>query len=130
MYMQRVIDDPTELNWKKFFLLATILFDNDSTRLLKDRKSLLLSRLVSLERDEWNAFTLGSLSKKISRGASATEFTNDEINKAAMRYVKVGEIGKAFRKIKQDRRKVVPSRDVFRQLQQKHPSPGDSGLSN
>jgi len=57
MYMQRVIDDPTELNWKKFFLLATILFDNDSTRLLKDRKSLLLSRLVSLERDEWNAFT-------------------------------------------------------------------------
>jgi hypothetical protein len=46
--MQRVIDDPTELNWKKFFLLATILFDNDSTRLLKDRKSLLLNRLVSL----------------------------------------------------------------------------------
>jgi hypothetical protein len=131
MYMQRTIDDRTELSWKKFFLLATILFDNDSTRLLKDRKSLLMSRLVSLERDEWDSFTFGSLSKKKSRDASsATAFTTDEINKAAMRYVKVGEIGKAFSKLKQDRRKIVPSREVFRQLQQKHPSPGDSGLSD
>ena len=130
MYMQRLIDDPTELNWKKFFLLSTILFDNDSMKLLlKDRKSLLMSRLVSLERDEWVSFTFGSLSTRKSRDASDTTFTNEQINKAATRYFKVGEIGKAFAKLKQDRRKIVPSRDVFQQLQQKHPSPGDSGLS-
>ena len=127
--MQRLIDDPTELNWKKFFLLSTILFDNDSTKLLKDRKSLLMSRLVSLERDEWASFTFGSLSTRKSRDASDTTFTTEQINKAATRYVKVGEIGKAFAKLKQDRRKIVPSRDVFQQLRQKHPCPGDSGLS-
>ena len=129
MYMQRIIDDPTELHWKKFFLLSAILFDNESTKLLKDRKSLLMSRLLSLEQNQWDSFTIGSLSKRPFRNASATVFTSDEINKAAMRYVKVGEIGKAFSKLKQDRRKIVPSREIFEKLEAKHPPPGESGLS-
>ena len=126
IYMQRMIDDSTDTNWKKFILLSPILFDNDGNKLLKDRKSLLMEKLVKLEADDWTSFTIGSLSQRSHR--EAKPFSDAEINKAAMRFMKVGEIGKAFSKLKQDRRRVAPSAEVFQKLQDKHPPAGDSGL--
>ena len=56
--------------------------------------------------------------------------SEEEIHSAATRLAEAGEIGKAFKKLKSDRNRVVPSIEVLQKLQSKFPEPGLPNLSN
>jgi hypothetical protein len=124
-YMQKLMDDGSELNWKKLILLPLIIFDYNNHELLYERKRKYKTKLDKLQIDDWSTFTLGSLSKKIIK---SNPITQNEIHAAATRLAEVGEIGKAFKKIKSDRNRVIPSQDVLHKLQSKFPNPGETDL--
>jgi len=125
-FMQRCIDDPSSLNWKKFLLLSLVLFDNDPKNTLNQRKKTMAERIALLLKDDWSTFTLGSLSKKI---INTENITPEQIHKAAMRLAESGEIGKAFKKLKADPRKIVPNIEILEKLQSKHPEPSPTDLT-
>ena len=129
-HMQRCIDDrenSADLNWKKFLLLPLVLFDNDSKKALNIRKRTIAERIALLEKEDWSTFTLGSLSKKV---INTEDISPEQVYKSAMRYAESGEIGKAFKKLKADTRRVVPSIEILNKLELKHPAPGLTDLTD
>ena len=66
--MQKALDTDTALNWKKYFLLPTVLFDNIGVS-ASVIKTTLASRLLLLEQDEWDSITLDSLSIRVTHRA-------------------------------------------------------------
>ena len=108
--MQRCLDDGSEENWKKLLLLPIVLFDCKRNDSLNERKRSFGLKLESINIDDWSSFTIGLLSKKILK---IDPLTQDEINKSATRLAEVGEIGKAFKKLKSDKNKIVPTEDFF-----------------
>ena len=125
-FMQKVVDDGSDINWKKLILLPLIIFDYDNNEILYDRKRKYRVKLDKLHNDDWSTFTLGSLSKKTIK---SNPITQNEIHAAATRLAEVGEIGKAFKKIKSDRNRVIPSQDVLHKLHSKFPGPGETDLT-
>ena len=126
-FMQKVIDDGSDVNWKKLILLPLIIFDFDNHEILYERKRKYKVKLDKLHIDDWSSFTLGSLSKKIIK---CDPISQNEIYAAATRLAEVGEIGKAFKKLKSDRNRVIPSQAVLQKLQSKFPCPGETDLTN
>ena len=117
-FMQKVLDDGSDINWKKLILLPLILFDYDNNEILNERKRKYGAKLDKLLIDDWSTFNLGSLSK---RTIKTNPISQKGIHAAATRLAEVGEIGKAFKKLKSDRNRVIPSHDV--------PGPGDTDLT-
>ena len=126
-FMQLALDDNSELNWKKLILLPIILFDCNREDNLNECKRKYGIKLEKLKNDEWNHFTLGSLSKKKNNTEPITE---NEIHAAATRLAEVGEIGKAYKKLKSDRNRIIPSQEVLTKLHSKFPIPGITDLSD
>ena len=126
-FMQKVIDDGSDVNWKKLILLPLIIFDFDNHEILYERKRKYKVKLDKLHIDDWSSFTLGSLSKKITK---CNPISQNEIYAAATRLAEVGEIGKAYKKLKSDRNRVIPSQDVLQKLKSKFPCPGETDLTN
>ena len=124
--MQMLLDDGSDINWKKLILLPLILFDCNRNESLTERKRKYGIRLDKLQRDDWSSFTLGSLSKKTIK---TDPISQDEIHTAATRLADVGEIGKAFKKLKSDKNRIIPSNEVLLKLQSKFPGPGDTDLT-
>ena len=125
-FMQNYLDDSTENHWKKVLLLPLILFDNFSPTNKALREKTIANRLLSLENDDWSSFKLASLSKKTVR---IDDYTSDQVIAAVSRLAKAGEIGKAFRRLQADTRKIVPTEATLEKLQSKFPQPGISSLS-
>ena len=125
-FMQKVLDNGSDINWKKLILLPLILFDNDNNEILNERKRKYGAKLDKLQIDDWSTFKLGSLSK---RTIKTNPISQKGIHAAATRLAEVGEIGKAFKKLKSDRNRVIPSHDVLSKLKSKFPGPGDTDLT-
>lgn len=125
-FMQKVLDDGSDINWKKLILLPLILFDNNNNEILNERKRKYGAKLDKLQIDDWSTFKLGSLSK---RTIKTNPISQKGIHAAATRLAEVGEIGKAFKKLKSDRNRVIPSHDVLSKLKSKFPGPGDTDLT-
>lgn len=126
-YMIQIVSEPSVDNWKKFLLLSAIIYDTDFSQQLRTRKDNLLGRLEQLLDDNWDNFTIGSLSEKRKRERS--EVSEEEIQKSALRMLKAGEIGKAFNKIKQEKRVLIPTREIFNKLREKHPDAVDNAIT-
>ena len=126
-YMQKVIDDGSDKNWKKLILLPLIIFDYDNHETLLVRKRNYKTKLDKLLNDDWSTFTLGSLSKKTIK---SSPISLNEIHASATRLAEVGEIGKAYKKLLSDRNRVIPTQDVLQKLQSKFPIPGNTDLTN
>jgi hypothetical protein len=125
-FIQKVLDDGSDINWKKLILLPLILFDNNNNEILNERKRKYGAKLDKLQIDDWSTFKLGSLSK---RTIKTNPISQKGIHAAATRLAEVGEIGKAFKKLKSDRNRVIPSHDVLSKLKSKFPGPGDTDLT-
>ena len=104
-----------------------IIFDSDNHEILYERKRKYKVKLDKLHIDDWSSFTLGSLSKKITK---CDPISQNEIYAAATRLAEVGEIGKAYKKLKSDRNRIIPSQDVLQKLKSKFPCPGETDLTN
>jgi hypothetical protein len=126
-FIQKLLDDSSSENWKKVLLLPIVLFDSDRNISLNEKKKSLGEKLIKLSNDDWSTFNLGSLSKRTIKTNILSE---EEIYSAATRLAEAGEIGKAFKKLKSDRNRVVPSIEVLQKLQSKFPEPGLPNLSN
>ena len=124
--MQKCLDDNSEEDWKKLLLLPIVLFDCEQNVSLNERKRNLGVKLDLLKNDDWSAFRLGSLSKRTLKSGPMTQ---EQIHSSATRLAEVGEIGKAFKKLKSDRNRVVPSQEVLHKLQSKFPEAGVSSLT-
>lgn len=118
--MQMLLDDGSDINWKKLILLPLILFDCNRNESLTERKRKYGIRLDKLQRDDWSSFTLGSLSKKTIK---TDPISQDEIHTAATRLADVGEIGKAFKKLKSDKNRIIPRMKFFLNYNQSFPDP-------
>jgi hypothetical protein len=126
-YMLKIVSEPAEENWKKFLLLSAIIYDTDFSQQLRIRKDNLVERLDKLLDDNWENFTIGSLSKKNRR--EKNDFTEKEIHNTALRMLKAGEIGKAFNKIKQDKRIIMPTREILEKIKEKHPEAEEDSIT-
>jgi hypothetical protein len=83
-------------------------------------------KMRDLLSDNWTNFTFDMFIKKKDYQIKLSNI--DIIHKQEIKLAENGEIGKAYDKLMQDKRKIIPNNDVFEQLQSKHPNPGDSEL--
>ena len=91
--MQRALDNDGELDWKKYFLLPVILFDSVAAPDAKVLKQTLAQRIGLLETDQWDSFTVGSLSLPTGRKAHGQLSIEDHevlLHTLAKKYAKAG----------------------------------------
>ena len=128
-YFQLCIDDPTDTHYKKFLLLPLVLYDNLDMNNKPLRDKTIARRIELLEKNDqgdWYSFSIGSLSKKVIR---SDNYTKDQVIAAVSRLAKAGEIGKAYRKLNADTRKVIPNEEILERLKSKFPKAGTNDLS-
>lgn len=123
-YMQKAMDTDHVLDWKKYFLLPIILFDNSIERTSRDIKTTLSRNLDLLQNDDWESFTVSSLSRK---SVSNLEIhTDDEshlnrLHKLAHRYATKGELSKALKVLLRPDAALPDPAVTFDQLRAKFP---------
>jgi hypothetical protein len=124
--MQRALDNDEELDWKKYFLLPVILFDSVAAPDAKVLKQALARRIELLENDQWDSFTVGSLSIPTGRKAHSQLSVEDHevlLHTLAKKYAKAGELSKAL-KVLQRTNSDAPSPDeTIEKLRSKFPAP-------
>ena len=83
-------------------------------------------KISDLLQNNWSDFTFDKFIKKKDYQIKLSNI--DIIHKQVIKLAENGEIGKAYDKLMQDKRKIIPNNEVFEQLKLKHPEPGDSEL--
>jgi hypothetical protein len=129
-YMQKALDDGQITDWKKYFLLPTIVFDNLGSPSTKAMKDNMADRLRLLEADSWESFTLGTFSQykpHITLDTSVEEHTN-YVHKRCLKLVEQGLVGKAAKTLNREFQPLPTPEETFIKLLEKFP-PGQSSIS-
>ena len=104
------------LAWKKYFLLPTILFDNNRQGKVKD---VIRERIKVLASDDWSALTLGSLQLKPPQ--QNLEISENDVQKRITKLLRVGQISKAYRVLTGDRTRLPQDSWAYEMLKSKFP---------
>jgi hypothetical protein len=116
------IENP--MAWKKFFLVTTVVCSNSSPIM---RKKVIREKIKLLLADNWNHFTLGSLSPKTPFSTSKPLVESSQ--QRAMKLAQVGEIGKALQVLVNAAPPIPATPDLFTRLMQKYPEAGACPLT-
>jgi hypothetical protein len=120
-YMQRIKDRGDSIDWRRYFLLPSILFESQPTS-TRELKIFISSKLKLLEKDDWSKFTLSNLEKRMPPKSG-----NSDLVERVMKYIKGGEIRKATQVLM--RSDAPLTENVFEKLQGKHPNPNQHVVS-
>eukprot|EP01032_Pedospumella_encystans_P017077 gene17077-19467_t len=124
-YMLSVLDGDgnTEERWKKFFLIPTVLFTDQSSG---NRVEDMIRKCTHLLNDDWSSFTLESLQREQPsfhrEGADAIAADVRHMNKAVTAAVFQGNIAKGYQRAISSTKPAVVNADIIEKLQAKHPS--------
>ena len=119
-FMQKALDTDAAIDWKKYFLLPTVLFDNIGVS-APVIKTTLASRLLLLEQDNWDSITLDSLSiRAVHRAVSDMQYESQR-NKLVMKCARAGELSKAMAVALRERGMVLSPLETFSKLEAKFP---------
>ena len=116
------IENP--MAWKKFFLVTTVVCSNSSPIM---RKKIIREKIKLLLADNWNHFTLGSLSPKTP--FSTSKPLAESSQQRAMKLAQVGEIGKALQVLVNAAPPIPAMPELFTRLLQKYPEAGACPLT-
>jgi hypothetical protein len=125
-YQIRLVEDPSSDNWKKFFLLPTILFDARREMNNKERKCSIKSAAEKLLSQDWSSFTLSFYTRRSNSHKETQE--QESVHKRVSKQVRSGELSKGLKTLNSDRRIVPLNQDTFDQLKSKFPLPCDHNV--
>jgi len=120
--LRNEIENP--MAWKKFFLVTTVVCSNSSPIM---RKKIIREKIKLLLADNWNHFTLGSLSPKTPFLTSKPLAESSQ--QRAMKLAQVGEIGKALQVLVNAAPPIPATPELFTRLLQKYPEAGACPLT-
>ena len=108
--------------WRKAFLIGLVLFsyDDDHRKNNKLLKNEMKRRLQLLDQDDWNSFSVGFFTSRTVFG-NQNEFTPEQIQKIARKYIQLGEVGKASSRLRSTKQILKPNNEVFQKLIDLHP---------
>jgi hypothetical protein len=118
--MRAIIAEPLNiLHWKKFFLLATIIY----TDIAGQRKQTLGRRLALLLQDNWTEFSIRLFKNPHQQKPSTPN--NNNLSKKIDQLQRAGEIGSIAALLRQSSSstRLVVDQEVINKLQDKHPRP-------
>jgi len=132
-YLRQVVDNPVEdrdevnLAWKKYILLPTILFNN-SDRLGGKVKEVMKKKISLLLRDDWDSFTLASMSMRTL--PTSRTLTTEQLHQRAAKLHKAGQLSRSYKLVVGENKGRLPNvEETFEALESKYPAAGGQDLN-
>ena len=122
-YGIRLIESPTIDNWKKYLLLPTILFDSRRGMSNFERKGFIRECCNKLLAQEWTSFNVGKYTRR-NNEINYDDYRDEElIHKRAKKQVSAGELSKALKTLRSNRRIIPLDQATLEILKSKFPDP-------
>ena len=122
-YGIRLIESPTIDNWKKYLLLPTILFDSRRGMTNCERKAFIRECCNKLLAQEWTSFNVGKYTRR-NNEINYDDYRDEElIHKRAKKQVSAGELSKALKTLRSNRRIIPLDQATLEILKSKFPDP-------